>query len=106
MKGFDPRITPARPDLAARHLAGKVAAERFVDGMLREVGDIAHLTALCLPRRVVFAGGVFGDGRKLLAEELRKTFEPAAQVGKLLKADAALQLMGSDDTDRIIKALP
>ena len=75
-------------------------------GMLREVGDVAHLAALCLPRRVVIAGGVFGDGTKLTAEELRKTFEPAAQVGKLLKADAALQLMGSDDPDRIIKALP
>ena len=33
----DPRLTPARPDLAARHLAGKVAAERFVDGQLFEV---------------------------------------------------------------------
>lgn len=74
-------------------------------GMLREVGDIAHLAALCLPRRVVFAGGVLGDGTKLSAEELRKTFEPAAQVGRLLKADGALQPMGSDDTDRILKAL-
>jgi cell wall-associated NlpC family hydrolase len=34
---FDPRLTPARPELAARHLAGKVAAARFVDGELREV---------------------------------------------------------------------
>jgi cell wall-associated NlpC family hydrolase len=33
----DPRVTPARPDLAARHLAGKVAAGRFVDGEAREV---------------------------------------------------------------------
>ena len=33
----DPRVTPARPDLAARHLAGKVAATRFVDGQPREV---------------------------------------------------------------------
>jgi cephalosporin-C deacetylase-like acetyl esterase len=75
-------------------------------GMLREVGDVAHLIALCLPRRVVFAAGVSGDGTKLSAEELRKTFEPAARVGKLLQADGALQLMGTDDTDRIIKALP
>ena len=30
--GFDPRITPARPDLAAKHLAGTVEAERFVEG--------------------------------------------------------------------------
>src|SRR5262245_6721935 len=34
---FDPRLTPARPDLAARHLEGKVAAVRFVDGREREV---------------------------------------------------------------------
>lgn len=74
-------------------------------GMLREVGDIAHLAALCLPRRVVFAGGVFGDGTKLSADELRKTFAPAAQVGRILNADAALQAIRYDDTDGIIKAL-
>jgi len=36
---FDPRITPARPDLAAKHLEGKVAAARFVEGQEREVID-------------------------------------------------------------------
>src|SRR5437588_12341652 len=35
--GFDPRLTPARPDLAARQLAGMVNAERFVDGQIYEV---------------------------------------------------------------------
>jgi hypothetical protein len=34
---FDPRITPARPDLAAAHLRGKIAAERFVEGTEQEV---------------------------------------------------------------------
>jgi cell wall-associated NlpC family hydrolase len=34
---FDPRLTPARADLAARHLAGKVEAARFVEGKVREV---------------------------------------------------------------------
>lgn len=32
MADLDPRITPARPDLAARWLEGTVTAERFVDG--------------------------------------------------------------------------
>jgi cell wall-associated NlpC family hydrolase len=32
-------VTPARPDLAAKHLQGSVAAARFVDGELREVVD-------------------------------------------------------------------
>jgi len=36
---FDPRTTPARPDLAARHLEGQVRAARFVDGTPREVRD-------------------------------------------------------------------
>jgi cell wall-associated NlpC family hydrolase len=34
---FDPRITPARPDLAAVHLRGKVEAARFVEGVVQEV---------------------------------------------------------------------
>jgi cell wall-associated NlpC family hydrolase len=36
---LDPRITPARPDLAARHLEGQVTAACFVDGVWREVRD-------------------------------------------------------------------
>jgi cell wall-associated NlpC family hydrolase len=35
----DPRLTPARPDLAAKHLEGKVAAARYVEG---EVFDISE----------------------------------------------------------------
>jgi cell wall-associated NlpC family hydrolase len=34
---FDPRITPARPDLAAAHLRGKVQAGSFVEGSEQEV---------------------------------------------------------------------
>ncbi len=33
----DPRLTPARPDLAAKHLEGKVEAERFVQGTTYEI---------------------------------------------------------------------
>jgi hypothetical protein len=39
MTSYDPRITPARSDLAASHLAGKVEAARFVDGHVREIAD-------------------------------------------------------------------
>lgn len=35
----DPRLTPARGDLAARHLQGQVAADRFVAGETFEVRD-------------------------------------------------------------------
>jgi len=37
MGAFDPRVTPARVDLAAKHLEGKVKAARFVEGRVYEV---------------------------------------------------------------------
>ena len=40
----DPRLTPARPDLAAAHLRGSVQAERFADG--RAAAIIAPSAAL------------------------------------------------------------
>jgi cell wall-associated NlpC family hydrolase len=36
---LDPRLTPARADLAAKSLEGRVTAARFVEGMTREVID-------------------------------------------------------------------
>jgi cell wall-associated NlpC family hydrolase len=36
----DPRLTPARPDLAAKYLEGKVKAQRFVEGEEFEVSDV------------------------------------------------------------------
>jgi cell wall-associated NlpC family hydrolase len=35
----DPRLTPARPDLAAQHLEGKIKAARFVEGREFEIAD-------------------------------------------------------------------
>jgi hypothetical protein len=108
--GLDPRITDV---VAIDSLASFITDTPYKNqrlgimapGMLRQVGDVAHLAALCLPRRVVIAGGVFGDGTKLSAEQRQKTFEPAAQVARLLKSADALQLMESDDIPRIVKAL-
>lgn len=37
MGAFDPRITPARGDLAAKHLQGKVQAARYVEGRVFEI---------------------------------------------------------------------
>lgn len=39
MADLDPRVTPARPDLAAKHLEGKVKAARFVEGTPYEIND-------------------------------------------------------------------
>jgi cell wall-associated NlpC family hydrolase len=37
MPAFDPRLTPARADLAAKHLEGEVPAARYVEGRVVEV---------------------------------------------------------------------
>lgn len=37
MTQFDRRLTPARPDLAAAHLKGKVEAARFVEGVRMQI---------------------------------------------------------------------
>jgi cell wall-associated NlpC family hydrolase len=37
MPAFDPRLMPARADLAAKHLEGRVKAARFVEGRVCEV---------------------------------------------------------------------
>src|ERR1700734_727728 len=39
MPAFDPRLTPARADLAAKFLEGRVPAERYVEGRVYEIVD-------------------------------------------------------------------
>jgi hypothetical protein len=58
-------------------------------GMLRDVGDIPHLAALALPRRVVIAGGVTGGGQVLDDPQLRSAFDATKQLADLSgRADA------------------
>jgi len=45
---YDPRVTAARGDIAARYLEGKVAANHFVDGIEREILD-AHTPVRGVP---------------------------------------------------------
>jgi hypothetical protein len=49
MPPFDPRLTPARPDLAAAYLRGQVAADDYVEGLAAHVcvgtADLRHAPA-------------------------------------------------------------
>ncbi len=38
-QNFDRRLTPARPDLAAKHLEGRVVSTRFVEGVAMQVKE-------------------------------------------------------------------
>jgi hypothetical protein len=59
---FDPRLTPARADLAAKRLEGKVDAARFVDGTLREVIDpIAPLRSAPRPDASLLTEALKGE---------------------------------------------
>ena len=70
----DPRLTPARPDLAARHLAGQVEAARFVEGTVREVVDRAarRCAARRRPTRALAHRGAEGRARHDLRDERRR----------------------------------
>ena len=43
--------------------------------MLREAGDIPHLAALIVPRKLSIAGAVHGSGKALTAAELKANFK-------------------------------
>jgi hypothetical protein len=72
-------------------------------GMLRHVGDVAHLAALCAPRRVVIAGGVAGNGKSLSAEQLRVAYRPAARVWEILGKPDELKLVDATDVIRELR---
>jgi hypothetical protein len=53
MTHFDPRLTPARPDLAAAQLRGQIAAENYIEGHAMHVcvgtADLRHAPASDAP---------------------------------------------------------
>lgn len=53
-------------------------------GILRDVGDVGHLAALCAKQRVIVAGGVSALGKPLTPEQLTAAYQPATQAFKLL----------------------
>jgi len=62
MTYFDPRLTPARPDLAAAYLRGQVAADAYVEGRALQVcvgtADLRHAPA---PDAPLDTQALFGD---------------------------------------------
>lgn len=74
-------------------------------GILRAVGDVAHLAALTAPRRVVVAGGVSGAGKPFQLDALRKNYRPARTVWSLLGAEDSLTLLGAGTASEVIQAL-
>src|SRR5437870_3776140 len=58
----DPRLTPARPEVAAKYLEGKVKAARFVEGKEFEVADaIAPLRRAPAPDAEMWTQALKGE---------------------------------------------
>ena len=106
----DPRVSRVA---AVGTLASYVSDEPYrgqrlgviVPGLLRDVGDVAHLAALVAPRRVVIAGGVSGGGKRLDAGPLREAYEPAARAFGLLGSGDAIKVLDTADAADVVKAL-
>lgn len=59
---LDPRVTPARPDLAAAHLRGQVQAARFVEGTLKRVfAPVVSLRRAPRPDAEIQTEALFGE---------------------------------------------
>jgi sugar lactone lactonase YvrE len=56
----------------------------IVPGILRDVGNVGHLAALCAPKRVVIAGGILGDGKPPNPEALAEAYQHATRAFKFL----------------------
>lgn len=67
---FDPRTTPARPDLAAAHLADAVAAPRYVEGAVaRVIEGLAPLRRQPRPDAGLDTEAVYGEAVTVYAED-------------------------------------
>jgi dienelactone hydrolase len=69
-------------------------------GILK-IGDIPHLAALVAPRRLVIAGGVSPQGKKLNQKELDEAFKFTSGVFKATKAADMLTIVAEPDWSKI-----
>lgn len=66
----DPRLTPARPDLAAMHLEGKLKAARFVAGRPMHLrASIVDLRSAPSPEAAIVTQVLFGENLMLYDED-------------------------------------
>lgn len=74
-------------------------------GILKRIGDVAHLAALAAPRRLVVAGGVTGGGSKLKGDELKETFAWTQSAYRFVKASKDLRLLANAKPETIVENL-
>jgi hypothetical protein len=106
----DPRVTKASAVGSLASFVSEVpyTGQRlgvFAPGILRDVGDVAHLAALAAPRRVVIAGAVSGGGPALTADQLRDAYRPARTAWDALGAGDQLVIVNDADPAKVAAGL-
>ncbi|MCX7418368.1 MAG: acetylxylan esterase [Planctomycetia bacterium] len=97
---LDERITHAT---AINSLSSYVTSEPYrnhrlglmVPGVLRDVGDISHITALIAPRKVTVTGGLRGNGQEILGDDLGREFTFTRNIFKLLNVSPKFRIVGN-----------
>lgn len=74
-------------------------------GILREVGDIAHMAALAAPKRLILADPVFGNGDSLTESQLKTQFEPTHALYSLLQSENRLSVVKNVDAKALMGLL-
>ena len=77
----------------------------FPNGILRDVGDVAHIAALVAPRKLNVIGAVHGNGNPMNAVDLQAAFEPTAGVYEMLKESEHLRISLETDMESVVQNL-
>lgn len=77
----------------------------FAPGILRDVGDIAHVAALVAPRRVIIAGGVNGANQPLEAAALEANYAFTREVYSAAGAAGALVIQHDTSLPAVVERL-
>jgi dienelactone hydrolase len=72
---------------------------------LLSVADIPQLAALAAPRRLLLAGAVSPQGKKLAEKEMREAFAFTGNIYQLLKTEERLSIRDQAAPDKVVKWL-
>lgn len=75
------------------------------NGILRDVGDVAHIAALIAPNKVTICGGVNGAGHQLSEESLQKQFKPTRHVYELSGTSGQFSVFPQLNEEDIVRKL-
>lgn len=75
------------------------------NGILRDVGDVAHIAALIAPNKVTICGSVNGAGQQLNEKALQETFGPTKHVYKLSEMSGQFSMFPQLSDEDIVRKL-